>query len=298
VLSTNAPRRQLAGAPRTPGSRAGRTVALAAAGIASLAPLPSQAAPRSGPAECRAAAATRDTIAGLGPRGELRLGSGGQAVLGSLRWPEEPEDARAAEAWLQARVGQPLTLVARGEADRWGRIRVDAQTEGADATDLAGGLIGAGLAPADAGEGETLCRPALLALEEAPRAAGRGIWARPRPAATDGTALRARAGRFAIVEGRVRRVGERAARTYLDFGPSGEDALTVTVSKRTWRRLLERGLSAAGLRGRRVRARGILEIWRGPTLDVASAEAIEVLPEEARDDGLRQDANGEPAPRR
>jgi hypothetical protein len=49
------------------------------------------------------------------------------------------------------------------------------------------------------------------------------------------------------------------------------------VSKRTWRQLQERGLSAATLRGRLVRVRGIVELWRGPTLDVASADMIEIL---------------------
>ena len=72
-------------------------------------------------------------------------------------------------------------------------------------------------------------------------------------------------------------VGERARRTYLDFARRGEDGLTVTVSKRTWRLLQERGLSAANLRGRLVRVRGIVEVWRGPTLDMASADMIEIL---------------------
>ena len=101
----------------------------------------------------------------------------------------------------------------------------------------------------------------------------------------DGAALRARMGRFVVTQGRVLWVGERARRTYLDFARKGEDGLTVTVSKRTWRHLQERGLSAASLRGREVRVRGRLEAWRGPTLDVASADMIEVL-------------DGERAPRR
>lgn len=258
---------------------------------------PAVAAPAAGPAECRASSPHRDAIATVGARGELQLASGARAVLGSIRWPDEPGIAAAAHAWLVARTGRPLTLSVRGEADRWGRSRVDALlADDAAAPDLAGGLVAAGLALADADEGDVLCRPALLAVEEGPRAAGVGVWAGPAPAAGDGPALRARAGRFAVVTGRLRHVGERRARTYLDFAARGEDGLTVTVSKRTWRRVLERGLTAAGLKGRRVRVRGILEVRHGPALDVASAEAVEVLddgPAAAPDAG-----DGERAPRR
>ncbi|MFD1283239.1 DNA-binding protein, partial [Methylobacterium goesingense] len=252
-------------------------------------------------AECREAPARRDSLAGLGLRGELALASGARAVLSGIHWPEEADADAAARAWLLAHRGRSLTLVARGETDRWGRDHVDVSLEGAaraapapsDPTpvdlapvDLAGGLVEAGLVPVDAGERETLCRPALLALEAGARRAGRGLWSQAAgPGVRDGAALRARMGRFVVAQGAVLRVGERARRTYLDFARKGEDGLTVTVSKRTWRRLQERGLSAESLRGREVRVRGRLEAWRGPTLDVASADVIEVL-------------DGERAPRR
>lgn len=237
-----------------------------------------RAAPRTAP-ECRPAPARVDAIAGIGPRGELALASGGRAVLSGLHWPEEAKAASAAEAWLGIRRGRPLTLVARGEPDRWGRVRVDASDE-AGGVDLAGGLIAAGLAQADSGEADTLCRPALLGLEQAPRAAGSGLWSVPGPGVRDGAALRAAAGRFVVAQGRLVGVGERPGRTYLDFVSRGEDGLTVTVSKRTWRQLQERGLSATTLEGRLVRVRGVVEVRRGPTIDVASADMIEVLDEE------------------
>ncbi|MGU3538761.1 hypothetical protein [Methylobacterium sp. A54F] len=259
----------------------GRRTALASA-LGLIAALPAAAAPRAGAPECRAASTRGDALQALGPRGEVVLASGTRALLGSLRWPEDPVAAAEAEGWLRARAGRALAVTARGEADRWGRIRIDAADE-ADGTDLAGGLIEAGLAHADAGEGDVLCRPALLAVEAGARAGGRGLWARePVRDARDGAALRARAGRFLVAEGRLLNVGERAARTYLDFVRRGEDGLTVTVSKRTWRRLQERGLSAAGLRGRTVRVRGIVEIGRGPVLDLTSADALELLGEAAR----------------
>lgn len=256
---------------------------------------PASAASNAGPAECRLAPGRTDRLAAVGARGEMRLASGGMAVLGSIRWPDDPAQAAAAHAWLAQWRGRTLALAARGEADRWGRQRVDARLDDESGADLAEGLVSAGLVVADADEGDVLCRPALPALEEAPRKAGLGVWAGTALAAQDGAALRERAGRFAVVLGRIRHVGERRTRTYLDFVRRGEDGLSVTVSKRTWRRLLERGLTAAGLTGRTVRVRGLVEVRRGPTIELGSAEAIEVLAEEAAD-GVATD--GERAPRR
>jgi hypothetical protein len=228
------------------------------------------AAPRT-PPDCRAGPARAETLEDIDRRGELRLGSGARAVLDSLRWPDADETAAA---WLTNLRGSRLVVVPRGTPDRWGRERVDAQVDGSD-IDLAGGLIGAGLALADANEADVLCRPALRAVEAAARAGRLGLWQAPGPAVDDGPALRALAGRFAVVEGVVRHVGERSTRTYLDFVARGADGLTVTVPKRTWRTMASRGLSA--LAGRRVRVRGVVELWRGPVIEAASVDAVEIL---------------------
>ncbi|KQT19862.1 DNA-binding protein [Methylobacterium sp. Leaf399] len=262
----------------TGGSEGGRLrgkVGPVLAWLAATAVAPAAAAPRPVP-ECRTAPVRSDRLTDLGARGELVLASGTRAVLSGLNWPEE---AGAATAWLLGKRDKALALTARGEPDRWGRIRVDAVVEG-EAVDLAGGLVADGLAMVDAGEGDSLCRPGLLALEETARRGGLGLWRTASPEARDGAGLRARADRFVVAQGRLVSVGERATRTYLDFVPRGQDGLTVTVSKRTWRRLQERGLSAASLRGRLVRVRGIVTIGRGPVIDLASADMIEVLDEE------------------
>ncbi|CAM3191787.1 MULTISPECIES: pentapeptide repeat-containing protein [Methylobacterium] len=253
---------------------------LAASGLAGPA---GAAGPDSG--DCRPGPARAETLDGIGVRGEVLLGSGARAVLDSLRWPDAPDAAEAARAWLDARRGLALIVVPRGPPDRWGRERADIEIADSRVPDgdidLAGGLIGAGLAVADANEREVLCRPALRAVEAGARDGKRGLWRAPVLQAADGPALRALAGRFAVVEGRIGHVGERSARTYLDFVARGADGLTVMVPKRTWRMMRARGLSAASLEGRRVRVRGILEVWRGPTLE-ATADAIEVLGEPDR----------------
>jgi Staphylococcal nuclease homologue len=255
--------------------RIGTALLAAWAGVATA-----WAAPRGGATGPPCNPPRPEVLEGIGLRGELRLASGARAVLDSLRWPDAPDMAAAAQAWLDARRGTALTLTPRGQRDRWGRERADIQRAEGD-EDLAGGLIGEGLAFADANEADSLCRPALHLVEAAARAKRLGLWREPLPAATDGPALRALAGRFVVVEGRLRHVGARSNRAYLDFGIRGTDALTVTVSKRTWRRVRARGLSAASLEGRPVRVRGVLEIWRGPTLE-AGADAIEVLGEADR----------------
>ncbi|KQT50150.1 DNA-binding protein [Methylobacterium sp. Leaf456] len=255
--------------PLSPARRGGALWLLAACGAL---PLPAQA-----DESCRTGAARADRLAGLGIRGELILASGRRAVFSDLRWPDEPEADAAARAWLLPFRDAPLTLTERGGEDRWGRRRVDAVTEGAEPADLAGGLIAAGLAQADPGEAEALCRPSLRALEATPRADGLGLWKDGAILATDAAALTARAGRFTVTEGHILHVGERSARTYLDFAPRGAQGLTVTVQKRTWRRLAEHGLSAATLRGRFVRVRGTVEMRRGPVIDLDTRDAIEVV---------------------
>lgn len=77
----------------------------------------------------------------------------------------------------------------------------------------------------------------------------------------------------------MRSVGERRQRTYLNFGPDCTADFTITIPKRSWARMQERGLSAAALRGRRVRARGVIEAWHGPALEIFSPEMLEILDE-------------------
>jgi endonuclease YncB( thermonuclease family) len=229
-------------------------------------------------------AATADTVESVTPRGDLKLASGRILKLSGIRFPEPGLGADgAAFAALERLRGRPVqvALTGSGEPDRWGRLAATL-TEGIDdPSDVAGTLVDAGLAVVDAGESDSLCRPGLLALEAGARRARKGVWAEGAagPVPADDTArLNAFLGRFVLIEGRVHGVGERRTRTYLDFGPFGRKAATVTVPKRTWARMRDRGLTAATLKGRTVRARGVLESWRGgAVMDIVSPEAIELL---------------------
>ena len=109
---------------------------------------------------------------------------------------------------------------------------------------------------------------------------GLGLWRleRYKPVAADDLErLKGLVGRFALIEGRVRSVGERQQRTYLNFGADWNTDLTITIPKRTWQTMRDRGVTAAHLRGRRVRARGMVEEWRGPAITIMAPEMLEIL---------------------
>jgi hypothetical protein len=150
--------------------------------------------------------------------------------------------------------------------------------EAEDPTDLARMLVKRGLAVAHPGSGEAACGQGLLAVEAAAREQGLGLWADggyKAVAVSQTERLRERIGRFAIVEGRIRSVGERRERTYLNFGPDWASDFTIIIPKRVWALMLKRGLTAATLQRRAIRARGILEDWQGPALTLTLPEAIE-----------------------
>jgi hypothetical protein len=220
----------------------------------------------------------------VSPEGDLILSSGQAARLLDIRLPEEGPDRESALSWLRGHVGQDFTLVA-GAPDRWNRLPLRAARRGDPSEDLAGGLVAAGLAAVDAGMAPGLCAVSLLAVEAEARRAGRGLWAggamKPLSAAVPGPLLES-AGRFVLVEGEIVSVGERSARTYLNFGRRWTDDFTVTMPRSVWRELGERGLGAASLKGRIVRVRGILEAWNGPALTLHSPDMIEILPDPPR----------------
>jgi hypothetical protein len=223
-----------------------------------------------------------DSVRSISDRGEIALASGRLAKLAGARLPDDPQDRERAVAWLRQAIGRTVAMASFGpQADRWGRVAANLVLD--DETgpiDLARSLVSAGLALVDAGEEGALCRPDLLAVETRARDSGLGLWAgdRYKPlAADDLDRLRARIGTFALVEGRVRSVGERQRRTYLNFGHDWGTDLTITMPKRSWDLMRERGHTAAALRGRRIRARGVLEEWRGPAMTLVAVELLEIM---------------------
>ena len=260
-----------------------RLLALCLAALSSSADAVAQARARSRaqPEAACERVRSEDAIRSVSPPGEVALASGGKLRLLDIRLPDDADAAPRAAAVLASLDGRRVAVAAVGEADRWGRLAAElALVDDAAPIDLAELLVGEGFALVDAGERDALCRPELLALEERARQRRLGLWAaeRYRPAwAGDGERLKSLVGRFGLVEGRVRSVGERRERTYLNFGPDWQTDLTVVIPKRTWAVLQSRGLSAGALRGRRVRVRGIVEEWQGVAVEIAAADMLELL---------------------
>lgn len=255
------------------------------------APRPAPAAPR-----CAFAAAEDDAVAAVEETGDVVLASGRRARLLDVRWTSLDDTADAAAtpqavsarpgalAWLRTLRAVRVTTLSAGAVDRWNRSpAVLAVPSGGPAApvDVAELLVAEGLALVDAGERDRLCRPELLAVEASARAARRGVW-RDRPhRALDLEGLGRQAGRFTAIEGRVVSVGERRERTYLNFGRDFAKDFAVVLPKRSWAALKEAGHSASSLRGRLVRVRGVVEVRRGPSVEVTAADMVEVLAEGA-----------------
>lgn len=230
--------------------------------------------------EC-VAAETPDRLQGVTQQGDLILEGGRLAKLASIRLPDDRTGRSEALGWLEARTGLSVMIRAGPAPDRWNRLPAHIRlTEGDDPADLALGLVAAGLALVDPQADRAFCRPDLLTFEATARAQSLGLWKDGRYNPLDvGQAdrLRERIGTFVLVEGHVRTVGERRQRTYLNFGGHWAEDFTIIVPGRTWKLMAERGLGAAALKGRRIRARGILESWQGTALTVQVPEMIERL---------------------
>ncbi len=220
--------------------------------------------------------AGEDRVAAVAETGEVALASGRRLRLADVRLAEGGAVGREALERLQGLVGAAVTVSAEPVADRWGRHASEIARDGRD---VAAGLVDSGLAMIDVGGAAALCRPGLWIREEEARRLRLGLWAAggERPVWTgDTAALAARRGRFTILEGRVRSVGERRWRTYLNFGSDWSADTTVVVPRRVWDGLVRQGWSAASLRGKRVRARGFVEDRRGPSVEIATVEMIEI----------------------
>jgi endonuclease YncB( thermonuclease family) len=226
-----------------------------------------------------------DRLRDVGAGGDLALESGVTIRLVGIRLPQDGPLRESALAWLREQAGRKVRVEEASGPDRWGRVPARLMTdegpdEGSADPGLGEALVGQGLALVDPAATETMCGPDLLPIEARARERGLGVWANDRykaVAATQTERLRERIGHFVLVEGRIRTVGERRQRTYLNFGPDWASDFTIIIPKRIWSAMLRRGFTAATLERRNVRARGILEDWQGPALTVTLPEAIEFL---------------------
>jgi micrococcal nuclease len=127
------------------------------------------------------------------------------------------------------------------------------------------------------------CTKTLLQFEDKARALRVGLWQEPRFQILDAgaiEALLAAEGRFVVVEGVVRRVGEARGRIFLDFGRRFTEDFTIIVPDQLRKSLTALGSDPKSWRGRGVRVRGVLFSWGGPAIELNLASAIELLDRE------------------
>ncbi|MBT7757930.1 MAG: thermonuclease family protein, partial [Rhodospirillaceae bacterium] len=84
-------------------------------------------------------------------------------------------------------------------------------------------------------------------------------------------------GGFQLIEGIVLKTALVRGRVYLNFGQDWRQDFTITVAPRD-RRLFDRaGFDHQGLAGHRVRVRGWLKHYNGPSIEASHPEQIEIL---------------------
>lgn len=201
-------------------------------------------------------------------------------IVAPLPIDNDPAAAALARTSLhEIAAGKSATLYLASDApDRYGRLAAAAVLiEGKHWLEAA--LLERGMARMFP-SGNDQCMTALLAFERKARDARRGIWSDPRFRifqAEELEPLLAASGRFAVVEGTIRRIGRGRGRLYLDFGRRFTEDFTIIVPDSLRKRLEAAGADPKNWRGKRIRVRGILFFWGGPAMEINLAQAIELL---------------------
>jgi endonuclease YncB( thermonuclease family) len=215
----------------------------------------------------------------------LRLDDGREYHLGILA--SRPDDLASKRALQDLTKGRAITLYhEKGRSkrhDRYDRLNGHAVVSlGRQKVWLQGRLVGDGRARVTFSAIPLPCSGSLLNLEEQARRNRRGHWDtgvfdilpanRPQQIA-------ARLGRFAIVEGRVFRVGKSKGRVYLNFGEDWRKDFTVRIPRGHYRSAVSRPEYQQALpkKGERIRVRGWIEQRGGPLIEILHFGQIERL---------------------
>lgn len=215
---------------------------------------------------------------------ELTLDDGRRATLAGLDFsPPAPSALHMLSRWL---VGQ-IIFVGPTTLDRWGRhpTRLFAATGSEPAAPLVAvgaAAIEAGLARYRPDPAAIGCRAVYLAAEATARAGGVGLWDNPdqwpvdadRPEAA--AVLMKRKG-LTLVEGVIRSTGAGPHATYLNFGHRRAGDFAVVISRGFSYNQPVSGFDPDKLIGRRVRVRGLVDSGRGPRIEIAGPEDIEIV---------------------
>lgn len=225
-------------------------------------------------------------VASVEPDLDLKLTDGREVQLAGIdpwRPPENPDAVatrRTLASWLVGRTVLVRPLAA--EADCWGRLPALVLTDGApNGTGTADQRVPLAETVLDAGLARARPDPRLSgcwAHEAAARTRRLGLWAQARYAmiaADDRARLLAGIGSMAIVKGRIVRIVEGRARTYLAFGHAGREDFALSVPKAVATKWRAAGVDPASWRNRDLQARGFLDDRFGLQIELTSTDQIE-----------------------
>ena len=242
------------------------------------------AAPALARPDCAGPVAASVRVQRVGTDGVLALADGRAARLEGIRLPQGARDQAPAIFARQAVValdgmakGHLLTLTAvPPSTDRYDRIRVQAFSANGDW--LQASLLRRGLARVEIAPDRNECAAELYAAEAEARERHLGLWSSPAYAVRDARAMNAAAGTFQIVEGRVLHVGMNDGRVFLDFGEDYRRDFTAIIAPDDRKIFRAMGIDPRDYRGKRLRLRGMVQIYKGPEIEIANPAQIESLP--------------------
>ncbi|MEX2201765.1 MAG: thermonuclease family protein [Dongiaceae bacterium] len=190
-------------------------------------------------------------------------------------WPLADEAKAALEALA---LGEGLTLAYGGrQMDRHGRALAHLYLD--DGTWVQGELLKLGMARVYSFADNRALAADMLALEQAARAAGRGIWSELWYVVRNIDEIEEDRDSFQLVEGRVLEAARAGSRGYLNFGADWKTDFTLSLDAAALRLFDAAWLPIEQLEGRRIRARGWVEYFNGPMIEITHPEQIEVLDE-------------------
>jgi hypothetical protein len=117
----------------------------------------------------------------------------------------------------------------------------------------------------------------MLAAEAAARTAKVGIWRHRWYRIWQQQDLHPGLDGFFLIEGTVLKSAKVRGRIYLNFGQNWRQDFTITVAPRGRRLFDKAGFDHTAMPGRRVRVRGWLKYFNGPSIEATHPEQIEIL---------------------
>lgn len=190
-------------------------------------------------------------------------------------WPLAHEAKAALEALV---LGKAITLAYGGrQLDRHGRALAHLYRD--DGTWIQGELLELGMARVYSFADNRALVAEMLAIEQATRAVGRGIWGLDWYAIRGLDSIEDDRDSFQLVEGRILDAARAGGRGYLNFGADRMTDFTLSLDPATLRLFDAEGLPIEQLEGRRIRVRGWVDYFNGPMIEITHPEQIEVLDE-------------------